>query len=389
VITHGFTAEILRILREDFGKDADQIFERSQLLQYLNVKTTSATKGSKARSAFANHYALYVLIEDYVQKGFAEGKSDYAKYDGANFSDLFQRQRQLPFGSKLQNHALNNRCNDEFKKYFPTAGVIPILRNVQTRKYWINQSLLTVKLDNNRTINIARTVLTIIDAYVAAKRTAFESFLQTCTQLDTVQTKDPSAAAQFVKAQLQPNVDARIFEIVSFAILKAFYGDQSIFWGFRRDDLTEEFLILYKTGRTNANDGGIDFVMKPLGRFFQVTETIDVKKYFLDIDKLQRFPLTFVVKSTDQPDSIKAAIRAQAQNTYTVDAVVKRYMNCIEEIINVPMILERFDAVVKANKLGDVMDEIVLQSRVEFNYDEITDNGDSADDNDAEVSDSS
>lgn len=30
-----------------------------------------------------------------------------------------------------------------------------------------------------------------------------------------------------------------------------------------------------KTGRTNANDGGIDFVTKPLGRFFQVTETLD------------------------------------------------------------------------------------------------------------------
>jgi len=44
----------------------------------------------------------------------------------------------------------------------------------------------------------------------------------------------------------------------------------------------EDFLILYKTGRTNANDVGIDFVMKPLGRFFQVTETLDVRKYFLD-----------------------------------------------------------------------------------------------------------
>jgi len=42
----------------------------------------------------------------------------------------------------------------------------------------------------------------------------------------------------------------------------------------------EDNLELYKTGRTNANDGGIDFVMKPLGRFFQVTETTDVKNTF-------------------------------------------------------------------------------------------------------------
>ncbi|WP_231586052.1 hypothetical protein [Crocosphaera watsonii] len=69
-----------------------------------------------------------------------------------------------------------------------------------------------------------------------------------------------------------------------------------IFWGYSLEELTEDNLILYKTGRTNANDGGIDFVMKPLGRFFQVTETIDVNKYFLDIDKVQKYPITFVSK---------------------------------------------------------------------------------------------
>ena len=45
--------------------------------------------------------------------------------------------------------------------------------------------------------------------------------------------------------------------------------------------------------------------MTPLGRFFQVTETTDVNKYFLDIDKVQRFPITFVVKSTDTEDEIR------------------------------------------------------------------------------------
>jgi hypothetical protein len=65
------------------------------------------------------------------------------------------------------------------------------------------------------------------------------------------------------------------------------------------DKLNTENLKLYKTGRTNANDGGIDFVMKPLGRFFQVTETLDFKKYFLDIDKIQKYPITFVIKSNE------------------------------------------------------------------------------------------
>ncbi len=37
--------------------------------------------------------------------------------------------------------------------------------------------------------------------------------------------------------------------------------------------------------------------MKPLGLFFQVTETVEAGKYFLDIDKVQRYPITFVVNT--------------------------------------------------------------------------------------------
>jgi hypothetical protein len=129
-------------------------------------------------------------------------------------------------------------------------------------------------------------------------------------------------------------------------------------------------LVLYKTGRTNANDGGIDFVMRPLGRFFQVTETIDVRKYFLDFDKLQKFPLTFVIKTSESQEDLKKAIRKQAEAAYGVEKIVERYMNCIEEIINVPELLRRFELVQKADKLGEVMDEIIRQSMVEFNYDE-------------------
>jgi hypothetical protein len=127
--------------------------------------------------------------------------------------------------------------------------------------------------------------------------------------------------------------------------------------------------VLYKTGRTNANDGGIDFVMRPVGRFFQVTETVDVRKYFLDIDKVQRFPLTFVVKSLDPVDAIRDRIQIQATRVCSIKKVVERYMSCIEEIINIPILLERFDDVCKRNRLKPIMDEIVLQSKVEFNID--------------------
>ena len=108
--------------------------------------------------------------------------------------------------------------------------------------------------------------------------------------------------------------------------------------------------------------------MKPLGRFFQVTETIDVNKYFLDIDKVQRFPITFVVKSAESAEEIRAAIRAQAVAKYKIETVVDSYMKAVEEIINVRDLVAAFDTVVKSKKLQSVMDEIVVQSKVEFNY---------------------
>ena len=225
--------------------------------------------------------------------------------------------------------------------------------------------------------NIGPAIMDIVDAYVATKKAAFGGLLETCRQIAELGKKEPQQATAFVIEQLQPNVDARVFEIVSYAVLKARYGQETVWIGETQDSVSEEVLTLYKTGRTNANDGGIDFVMKPLGRFVQVTETIDVKKYFLDIDKVQRFPITFVVKSTDTEEQIRAAIRAQAIARYKIEAVVDSYMKAVEEIINVTDLIKAFDEVVKSGKLQQVMDEIVVQSKVEFNYsdEEEDDNG--------------
>jgi len=55
---HIFTEKIKSILQKHFEEDAEEIFERSQLIQYINEKTKSANKGSKARSSFANLYAF-------------------------------------------------------------------------------------------------------------------------------------------------------------------------------------------------------------------------------------------------------------------------------------------------------------------------------------------
>ena len=97
---HEFTPQIFKILQEFFGDDGIAIFERNPLLQYLNIKTRSASRGSKSRGSFANIYAVYVLIEDFLKNNF-DDQDNYADYDGARFTDLLGRQRELPFGNKL------------------------------------------------------------------------------------------------------------------------------------------------------------------------------------------------------------------------------------------------------------------------------------------------
>lgn len=127
---------------------------------------------------------------------------------------------------------------------------------------------------------------------------------------------------------------------------------------------------MYKTGRTNANDGGIDFVMRPLGRFFQVTETLDFKKYFLDIEKIERFPLSFVIKSEESAEDLMEKLKVDALKTYIVQKVVDDYLRCIEEIINIPELKNYLEELDKRNMVGEVLKEIILQSKVEFNYED-------------------
>ena len=363
-----FEQSIKAYLTEKYGSDvAANLMQQSLLLQYIVYKTKSADKGSKARGSFANLYAIYVIVEDYLAKQFAI-KGGYAKYEGAQFSLLFKRQRELPFGAKLQNHALNSRMNEEFGKCFPThKNMPPILRDLKKQRYWFNENYLKIRIDTE-TYNIAEDIIHIIDMYVCRKQDAFKRFIKQCEDLSAVEENDSANIQEFVHGLLAPNVDARLFEIVSYAILKFYYRDTVIYWGYSPDALQEDYLKLYKTGRTNANDGGIDFVMKPLGRFFQVTETLDFRKYFLDIEKIERFPLSFVVKTEDDEKGIREKLENDAISTYIIEDVVNTYLSCIEEIINIPKLKTYLEELEKKSLLNDVLSEIITQSKREFNY---------------------
>ena len=337
----------IKILNKHFRKDAEKVYAESPLLRYLEIKTHSVDKSSKSRANLGSLYAIYVLVEDYFKKGFKD--KDYSSYDGAKFSDLLNRQRQLKFGEKLQNHAFNHRCNEEFKKFFPKENEVPIIRDQKTKRYWINERLIITTLGSKK-YNLSKSVIEIINKYISLKIGKFNDFLNECTSLKN--DFDKERFLDFLKAQLMPSVDARIFEIVSFVILKNYYLLKKI--------------NLYKTGRTNANDGGIDFVMRPPGRFFQVTEVLDFKKYFLDIDKVNRFPITFVIKFDESQDELKKKIKNKAKSHYD-EKTLKKYMKAIEEIIPIPKLIEYLGIIIKKNKSNNLLNDLIVHYKVEFN----------------------
>lgn len=53
IVRHDFTNTIIEILSKYFGSNAEKVLENSELLQYLNIKTKAAGRGSKSRAGKA------------------------------------------------------------------------------------------------------------------------------------------------------------------------------------------------------------------------------------------------------------------------------------------------------------------------------------------------
>ena len=113
---------------------------------------------------------------------------------------------------------------------------------------------------------------------------------------------------------------------------------------------------MWKIGRVNANDGGIDYLLLPVGRVFQATETLDLKKYYLDIEKVGSYPITFVIKSKLTSKELLQKIKKTDQ---------KKYVKYITEIISIPTIesiLKKLDSEDKK----DILKEFEIQYKREF-----------------------
>ena len=107
--------------------------------------------------------------------------------------------------------------------------------------------------------------------------------------------------------------------------------------------------------------------MRPLGRIFQVTEVLDFRKYFLDIDKINHYPITFVIKTELNPEKAMRQIEKEAKKQISDETVLKRYLRAVEEIITIPSLDNYMEAIVNADLINELVKEIIIQCKIEFN----------------------
>lgn len=325
------------ILIKDFSEDKwKDFYAKSDLIRYLNYKSGAIHGNCKTRRSLANWYAIYSILYFYDLKGFTNQREKYQKFQGFKYSELFYFQRTLSGGSRLQNHALNNRVNTEMvDRITGNNGKQLIINN--NGKYLIHPDYLYIN-----GIDITPTALKIIKKYMSILYTKDHSFASNLKQM--LNDKDLKKQLIDLKQLLNSDAEARIFEIISYCILATHYRGEHIFIGFSKESIKEEALKLYKTGRTNANDGGIDFVMRPLGRFFQVTEVGNYDKYFLDIDKINRYPLTFVVKTEKPAKEIKQELLDYGTEKSGGMALLEsRYHKAVEDVITINELVKWID----------------------------------------------
>ncbi|MCM1155106.1 MAG: hypothetical protein NC314_10815 [Roseburia sp.] len=317
---------IEKILQDFYPDNYQHIYESSLLLQYLDKKMKAVHGHSKARRSLANIYAIYSILHFY-QAEFYEQPDKYRQFEGYDYTQLFNFCREQYGGSKLQNHALNSRVNGEFRNKFQMITNDLIISD--NGKYLLHIDYLYVE-----NMDISRAVCAVIKKYIALLKEKDYALIQILE--DMLSLNDCMEKKKAINDLLSEDAEARVFEIISYAVLKNHYKNTKVFWGYSRENIQEAELQLFKTGRTNANDGGIDFVMRPVGRFFQVTEVNNYDKYLLDIDKVMHFPITFVIKTKLKKDQIWEELKVYIDKRANGMRVIEnRYRNAIEEIITI------------------------------------------------------
>lgn len=366
-MTDNLEEYIKNILMEDYNDNWSSVYKLSDLIKYLNLKSGAIHGRTKTRRSLANWYAIYSILTLYKDNGFFNNKKEYLKFEGFPYSSLLKFIRKQYGGEKLQNHALNSRVNTEFQNKI-THDKNKNLIIMNNGKYLIHPDYLYIDL-NNKEVDITSTVLKIIKKY---QKILYEKDNYFAAILNKIKNYDNFNKQKIELIDLlNEDTEARVFEIMSYAILESHFKNIKVYIGFSRNEIEEKYLKLYKTGRTNANDGGIDFVMRPLGRFFQVTEVDSYDKYFLDLDKVNHYPITFVIKTRKTSQSIyKELIKYGEQKSGGLEILKKKYYKAIEEVITINELV-RWMKDLDENDIKFLIDEIDRYYKLEMNIIEL------------------
>lgn len=348
------------ILKEELADNFQIVYDSSLLLQYLDKKMQAVHGNSKTRRSLANIYAIYSILYFY-QNDFYSEPNKYRNFGGYDYMRLFNYYRRLYGGSKLQNHALNSRVNGEFKNKFPSISNDLII--IDNGQYLLHIDYLYVGRQD-----VSKVAIKIIEEYIALLVAKDNAFVQILQQMQLL--TDYSAKKNQINALLTEDAEARIFEIISYAILKNHYKNVKVYFGHSIDTVQEEKLQLFKTGRTNANDGGIDFVMRPIGRFFQVTEVNTYDKYLLDIEKVMHFPVTFVIKTATSKQSVLKGLKTYIDLRANGMRVIReRYEKAIEEVITINE-LQEWTSELDNSNIDDIIRDIDIYYKLEMNMED-------------------
>ena len=257
-------------------------------------------------------------------------------------------------------YALNSRVNGEFHNKIKDATNDLII--VNNGKYLIHIDYIYVNEHD-----ISKAACHIIEGYVELLIAKDHELISILEKLKTL--TDYAQKKATINALLTEDAEARVFEIISYAILKNHYKNIKVYFGYTRETIAEVELELYKTGRTNANDGGIDFVMRPVGRFFQVTEVNNYDKYLLDIDKVMHFPISFVIKTTQQKsDVLKDLEQYITLRSSGMTVLERRYKEAIEDIITINE-LQEWTRELEGADIDGIIRDIDIYYRLEMNMD--------------------
>ncbi|CAA7614998.1 Putative type II restriction endonuclease (fragment) [Magnetospirillum sp. UT-4] len=107
-------------------------------------------------------------------------------------------------------------------------------------------------------------------------------------------------------------------------------------------------------------------MLQPLGRFFQVTETLDFNKYFLDFDKVNRFPLSFVIKIDQTKEDAITRIKSDAEKSNRFAAgKLESYMSLFENVYTLRDLREVAHKIPET-ALERIKSKLTLQFKLEF-----------------------